>query len=117
MSFDELVVREHPTDEGLWIVARTFSYRGHTARFTVPRGFVTDFASVPRFLWWLFPPYGKHTRAAVVHDWLYSSHVTSRADADGLFRRMMKELGVSACRRWLMFFAVRLFGFLAWRKR
>src|SRR5438128_934582 len=38
--------------------------------FVVPTGFVTDFASVPRFLHWLVSPYGAYTRAAVLHDWL-----------------------------------------------
>ncbi len=37
----------------------------------VQAGFVTDFASIPRGLWNLFPPTGHYGKAAVVHDWLY----------------------------------------------
>lgn len=39
---------------------------------TVPIHFKTDFASTPRFLWAFFPPYGKYTEAAVLHDYLYA---------------------------------------------
>lgn len=39
-------------------------------RFVVPVGATTDFATVPRFLHWLWLPYGPYTRAAVLHDWL-----------------------------------------------
>ncbi|MFM8357362.1 MAG: DUF1353 domain-containing protein, partial [Verrucomicrobiota bacterium] len=37
----------------------------------VPAGTVTDFASVPRGLWNLFPPDDSYTSAAGVHDYLY----------------------------------------------
>ena len=46
---------------------------GGLARFkvTVPAGFVTDLASVPRLLWAIVPRDGLHNGAAVVHDFLY----------------------------------------------
>jgi hypothetical protein len=81
----------------------------------VPRGFVTDFASVPRFLHWLVLPYGPYTRAAVLHDYLIDERinnpdpalrVTSR-DTDGMFRRVMQDLGVPWAKRWIMWAAVR----------
>jgi hypothetical protein len=82
--------------------------------FTVPLGFVTDFATVPRFLVWKMLPYGPYTRAAVLHDWLIehrinaaSDRVTSR-DVDGIFRRVMEDLGTPWMTRWQMWAAVRL---------
>lgn len=79
--------------------------------FVVPVGFVTDFATIPRFLHWLVSPYGAYTRAAVLHDWLIETmipahEVTSR-DTDGIFRRVMQDLGVAWSTRWLMWSAVR----------
>lgn len=89
--------------------------------FVTPAGFLTDFASVPRFLHWLISPYGAYTRAAVLHDyllWLLAQWyargcptddlppVTSR-DADGIFRRVLQELGVGWAKRWVMWSAVR----------
>jgi len=41
-----------------------------TETITVPTGFVTDLASVPRALWWLIAPFDV-ARAAIIHDLLY----------------------------------------------
>src|SRR5262249_46284236 len=81
--------------------------------FYVPVDFVTDFASVPRALIWLIPRYGVYTKAAIVHDYLCKTKVVPRADADGLFRRIMAELHVPFLRRWVMWAAVRLGSFLS----
>ena len=92
--------------------------------FVVPTGFVTDFATVPRFLHWLVSPYGAYTRAAVLHDFLlvslaeWSTGADTPAgrgarplaisqDCDGIFRRVMQDLGVAWSTRWLMWAAVR----------
>ena len=40
----------------------------HNAWVTVPAGYLTDGASVPRALWSLIPPWGAYGQAAVVHD-------------------------------------------------
>lgn len=130
----ELVVQEARNGHGEWTLTSPLTYQGKYDEWVVPSGFSTDFASVPRFLWWLFPPYGRHTKAAVVHDYLYAErplalyasrgkrgvpgyHTITRVDADGLFRRMMRELGVPAWRRWAMYLGVRLGGWVVWRRR
>ncbi len=43
-----------------------------TESITVPTGFVTDLASVPRAMWWLIAPFDV-ARAAIVHDLLYKT--------------------------------------------
>lgn len=40
-------------------------------RIIVPRGFVTDGASVPRALWWLLSPFGVLLEGGLVHDFGY----------------------------------------------
>ncbi|MGK8490682.1 DUF1353 domain-containing protein [Nocardia asiatica] len=94
-------------DARFWRVTEPLVYRGATEEFVVPAGFRTDFASVPRALVWLIPRYGVYTRAAILHDYLLSSKAVSVADADGIFRRSLHELGVSLPRRWMMWAAVR----------
>lgn len=89
--------------------------RGRRGRILgVPRGFVTDFASVPRLLWTLLPPWGRYTAAAVVHDWLYFAQVTTRAEADWVFLELMRRGGVAWCVRWAMYSGVRAGGWVAW---
>jgi Protein of unknown function (DUF1353) len=104
-----LVVRR--VDAQTWAVVDPLVYRGNRDRFVVPAGFRTDFATVPRLVVWLVPRFGAYTLAAILHDWLCtegirSGAVTSR-EADGLFRRVMRESGVPVLRRWLMWCGVR----------
>jgi Protein of unknown function (DUF1353) len=100
-------------DEREWEVVEPLTYRGSTDEFTVPAGMPTDFASVPRVFVWFLPRYGRYTKAAILHDYLWRFRVgdpdapVSRRDADGLFRRVMRELGVPFLRRWIMWTAVR----------
>ena len=80
----------------------------------VPAGFVTDFASVPRPLWWLYAPWGRHGHAAVLHDWGYYKQDRSRREYDGIFLEAMEVLGVRPFKRRMMWLAVRGPGWFAW---
>lgn len=44
----------------------------------IPKGFAFNGSSSPRFLWWLFPPYGDFFFAAIIHDYLY--HIRFKSD-------------------------------------
>lgn len=76
----------------------------------VPSGFVTDFASVPRIplAFMLFGNIGH--RSATVHDYLYSTAVVSRQQADEILRNLLREEGAGAMRANLMYAGVRLGG-------
>ncbi len=103
-----------------WKVLRPFKYRSEDALervILVPKGFLTDFASVPRFLWRFLPPTGKYGKAAVIHDYLYRTQSCSRAEADAVFLEAMTDLNVGFWRRHLMYWAVRLFGSRAYIKK
>ena len=80
----------------------------------VPEGFMTDFASVPRPLWWLFPRWGRYGNAAVIHDYLYWDRSRSRKDSDGIFLQAMRVLEVGVVTRTLLYLAVRIGGWAAW---
>lgn len=77
---------------------------------TVPAGFETDFASVPRLpvAYWLFGNVAQE--AACVHDFLYSIGAVTRAQADDVFAEASEACGVAAWRRGPMWLGVRLFG-------
>jgi hypothetical protein len=83
-----------------------FNYNGSDYR--VYTGFFTDLASVPRFLWWLFPPYGKYTRAAIIHDYMLCIGAVSRKEADHCFRQQLEISKVSYLTKQSMYIAVRL---------
>jgi hypothetical protein len=99
-------------DDREWRLLSELRYEGNTQAFIVPVGTTTDFASVPRAFVWFLPRYGRYTKAAILHDHLWRVAVPagelSLPDADGIFRRAMRELEVPFLRRWLMWAAVRL---------
>src|SRR5262245_37790872 len=106
----EVVVKPILPEGTLWTLVESFSYRAGQETFTVPAGFVTDFASVPRVFVWLLPRYGRWTQAAILHDYLRGVARTGRirkSDADNIFNRAMRELNVPFLRRWVMWAAVR----------
>ena len=85
---------------------------------TVPAGFESDGASVPRFFWRIvFPPGDSQAlRAAILHDYIYREHPAgwSRADADRLFFDVLTADGVPKTRAKLAYWGVRLFGKGSW---
>jgi hypothetical protein len=108
-----------PLDDGQnWVVLGEFGYdvgeedSGDT--IMVERGFVTDFASIPRLLWVIFPKWGKYGNAAVIHDWLYWVQTRSRKESDAIMLEAMGILRVSKITRHLIYRAVRVFGWWAW---
>lgn len=78
--------------------------------YSVPVGFVTDFASIPKWLQWFFSFIGLYGKAAVLHDYLYATELVSRFRADWIFLRAMRVLGVGKFKRRMMYRAVRKFG-------
>lgn len=129
-SFTEpLVLQFNAADN--WTVYRSFIYfvghEGSAERITVHVGFRTDGATIPRPFRWLYSPWGTWAKAAVVHDYLYRNRrieigegaaTTSctRAEADAIFDEAMEVCGVSAFTRFLFYWSVRAFGWIAWNR-
>lgn len=82
----------------------------------VPRGFVTDFASIPGAARGMLEPYGRHGRAAVVHDYLYWCNEEPRENADLAFRELLDKSGTPLVLRRTMWRAVCNFGQPSWDK-
>jgi hypothetical protein len=109
------VVRDGRT---LWGLQRSISYRtdiGGAGVITVPAGFVTDLASIPRLVSGALPPDGPWAQAAVIHDALYFTSggrdlwhgrrvidratPYTRAEADDILREAMADLNVGMVQR------------------
>lgn len=109
VTFSPLLIEVLPDGRNYELTA-DFRARVGDSRFIVPAGFVTDFASVPRGLWNLFPPHGRYSKAAVLHDYLYRCSKLERSYCDGVFLKCMEELGVPWWKRTAMYYGVRMFG-------
>jgi hypothetical protein len=82
----------------------------------VPKGFVTDFASIPQVFWSALRPDGDYAYAAVIHDYLYWAQTTTREQADEIFRIAMAEFGIDITVAFTIHTAVRFGGEQAWRQ-
>lgn len=81
----------------------------------VPKGFVTDFASIPRVFWSLFKPDGNYAYAAVIHDYLYWQQDRPKTEADFIFRSAMDDLNINDSQAFILYKAVDTFGSSAWK--
>lgn len=102
----------------IWRLIEPLVYVSAVARqeITVPVGFETDFASVPRLpLVYLLAGNTAH-EAAVLHDYLYRHppHGLDRRTVDDVFYEAMTVTGEPRWRRVLMWLAVRTFGQWPW---
>lgn len=111
----------------VWNVARSFTYYTDAMVdrhwVTIPLGFLTDGASVPRVFWNLLPPWGQYGNAAIVHDYL-CEHLTltsengttimiDRTTVDAVLNEAMTVLEVSAWKRIPIYAAVRFYFYLS----
>jgi len=78
----------------------------------VESGFVTDGATIPRFLWWLLPPIEEYTQCTSLHDKLCTTYTitqlvngveqqipVTRKQIDAILEESMRVLGVTPWKR------------------
>lgn len=99
----------------------TYHWKRHRIKVCVKAGFISDFASIPRLARIIIPKLGRWNKPAVVHDWLYKvksimGEPITRAEADLCFRDGLKDRGVAKWQYNLIYYSVRAFGWLAWRR-
>jgi hypothetical protein len=85
---------------GTWQLLAPLVYQSDLAQrtITVPEGFITDYASVPRIpITYLLAGDTAHP-AAVVHDWLYTTHQFDRATSDSILKEAALTEGVPSWR-------------------
>lgn len=116
----------------LWAVQRALEYQvgdDPNELIVVPPGFVTDLASVPRAVWSFYPPDGPWAKAAIIHDFLYTTKGTgkwnahvgitradpyTRQEADGVLREAMADRKVGKWEQSVIWASVRLGGAGGW---
>jgi len=83
----------------------------------VPKGFITDGASIPVFFHRLIghPFKSKFIVPALIHDFCYTSHCVSKDYADTVFYKGLLSYNVPKWRAWMMWKSVKWFGKSAWK--
>jgi hypothetical protein len=118
---DYIVERE------LWIVVEEYRYPDGPNTIVIPYGFTFNLASIPRIIWPLVSSFELGLVGPLVHDFLYGcggapgpgacipERTYTRAEADALFREIMKVEQVPGWRWRIAYRAVRWFGASHWR--
>lgn len=100
MTDHGLYQRLEPISASEWLTTEPIRVYALGTRYVVPAGTLTDGASIPRVLWPIVGhPMGRYYPAAVVHDYLVRQPSTPRAEADAVFRVLLRRLGVTWWRR------------------
>ncbi len=111
MELTGLLLRD--LKNGKFELAAEYVQRTEKYIIVVPRGFITNYANIPRVLRVFILPYGKHSGASIIHDWLYSRECQmniTREEADDIFLEILEEENVAFITRMTMFQMVRKFG-------
>lgn len=112
-KFPEIQILPNLDAQGntLAMVRKTFKVLTPT-QINIPSGFIFDGASIPKALWRFLghPLHAQYLVAACVHDYVYSTAILPRAEADFIFYTILKQNKVNPLRSFLMYLAVRIFG-------
>lgn len=102
---------------------------GRIQTLVVPKGYITDLSSIPRWARSLIPVIGRQNGPAVIHDYVYEPMNNDRPEGkhqlpgwtkqeiDTLFLLAMESVEVNRVRRTLMYWAVKYGGSHAWRTK
>lgn len=116
---DELITRD--IGDGNAELVKRFRYKcPDTVEIIEARkGFVTDFASIPRIFRVLITGNDNTKKPAVIHDKLYRDRVGERPRkrVDQIFLMGMKESGVPWWKRYMAYYGVRIGGWASWVKK
>lgn len=108
--FESDLILRAPLSAQHYVLEKPLIYRRPNGqKITVPAGFETDLASIPRLFWRVLPrDGGKYRAAAVVHDYMVGRVPWSHAAT--IFSEALRDNGTGDFRRRLMVAAVRLRG-------
>ncbi len=103
----------YPSRNFDFVLCKNFHFSINDKNFMVPRGFATDLASTPRFLWSIYSPNKSDTiPGAIIHDYLYfCPQDFSRQQADSILYDALIYKGTSKSFAFKYWLAVRAFGF------
>jgi hypothetical protein len=110
-----------------WEISRDWHFKVNDQSYVIPKGFLFDGASVPKFLASWLSPIGVLLIGGLVHDYIYKYQTLllkdkkttcktyTQKEADQLFRDINIEQNGFHVLNWLAYLALRLGGWLAWR--
>lgn len=125
ISYDTAASQKNKKD--MWCVDQPFYFylngKNQHSFVYVPKGFLTDGASVPRIFWSIIPPWGIYGNAAIIHDYLCKEktiikdgvrvHIKNK-EIDDIFLDAMTVSGTGII-KYPIYYSVRLWDILGLR--
>ena len=109
-----------PDKLGVWVLETAVRFQPDGAGspiIDIGPGALTDLASAPwLFRWFIEPEDWPWLNAAVIHDHAYAGLAVTRREADRWWREAVEADGASRLQAWGTWAALRVGGWLAWRK-
>lgn len=115
MFCTRLLLSDYKPNE--WVVEKDLVYFYEGTRIVVPKGFITDLASIPRPLRGILNVNGKSRKPAVLHDYLYCSKLYERSVCDQIFYEALVSEGMNKLLAKTYWAGVRSGGWLYYNKR
>lgn len=116
--FETIQILSQFADGGYWYLQSDLVWISkNNFEILVPKGFVTDFASVPQPGQALIAKAGKSAQPAIIHDYLYWVQDRTRLEADDIMWEAMDDLKMARWKMHIIYRTVRpdLTGGAAWR--
>ena len=90
------------------IIKKRIKWICNNKLLVIPKEYITDGASVPQFLWSIFPPNRTdYLPCAIIHDWLCD--LRKFREADKCFNKCLEHFGVSKFTRFLLVKSVEIY--------
>jgi hypothetical protein len=106
-----------PNRPDFWILDRPLVWTQAGLVITIPLGFITDDASIPKFLDWVgfLDRQGLSRRPGLLHDGLYAiGRLRGKDWADSVLREACRSEGMNAFQSTCIYQGVHLFGNSSW---
>jgi len=134
MFKNDLIAERVMDKKNTWELHEDLIWEDEKIKVVVRKGFIFDFASVPRIFWNIFSPNGgRYDRASCLHDWLYEKKCVrvkhmiknklkyvptfiERKEADEIFYKAMLADGTPKWKAKIFYWAVRIGGGSRWGK-
>lgn len=101
-----------PVEEGIFKLEKKFIVQVDNYTITIPKGFHSDFASIPRVFWPVQSPYDyKNIAPAILHDYQYTCpNNLTRRQIDSIFYSALIDNRVNPVVAYAFWIAVRVGG-------
>ncbi|MEE4290656.1 MAG: DUF1353 domain-containing protein [Cycloclasticus sp.] len=117
MAFLTTLQTEHVKDKDWRVISALAYMTSNDELIVVKKGFITDYASIPKLLLSIFGrPSGKMVEPSVLHDFLYQAKTKyTRKESDLIFLEALKGKGINWFKRRAMYYGVRIGGGSSWK--